>query len=322
MDLRVRLASLNDVREIVEVHCSDVEKWFRWVSGRRIEAEYEELSIEERFMHGGPWMSVETCAIHLNNILTWGQYPLVAEVEGRVVGELELYVGDERGDLGRTAFIDVLVVHKEYRRRGIGTALVRAAKRVAIEEGCCTVSVWPEEKVVPFYRKCDLGEVAYKVVHTVVDAGAACMEMRLHGEYTIEELPQAYNELRDLWFITPRIYSAFTAWLKSKWRLAIGSPKVREGGWIPEVEAAFILESLWWPLESEARLTLWVRRKSDAPRVLAQLCRRAGERGFRKLHLLIESELVERCSALKPFMEVKGREVVLMGRLKETSSCA
>jgi len=70
MDLRVRLASLNDVREIVEVHCSDVEKWFRWTNGRRVEAEYEDLRIEERFMNGGPWMSVETCAIHLNNVLT------------------------------------------------------------------------------------------------------------------------------------------------------------------------------------------------------------------------------------------------------------
>jgi len=68
-----------------------------------------------------------------------------------VVGELELYVGDERGELGRTAFIDVLVVHRDYRGRGIGTALVRAAKRVAVEEGCRTVSVWPEEEAIPFY---------------------------------------------------------------------------------------------------------------------------------------------------------------------------
>jgi len=35
--------------------------------------------------------------VHINYLLTHGQYPLVAELNGRVVGELELYVGEERG---------------------------------------------------------------------------------------------------------------------------------------------------------------------------------------------------------------------------------
>lgn len=60
-----------------------------------MEASYEELSVEERWSHGGPWMSIETCSIHLNYLLTNNQYPLVAEINGRIVGELELYIGEE-----------------------------------------------------------------------------------------------------------------------------------------------------------------------------------------------------------------------------------
>ncbi len=117
MNPRIRVASLDDVRGIVEVHCSGVGEWVKRVDGREVEARYEDLSVEERFSHGGPWMSVETCAIHINNLLINEQYPLVAELDGRIVGELELYVGEDRV-LGRCGFIDVLEVHRDYRRAG------------------------------------------------------------------------------------------------------------------------------------------------------------------------------------------------------------
>ena len=90
MNINVRKASLDDVKGIVDVNCSSVDKWFKYVNGKEVEAKYEELSIEERFSHGGPWMSIETWSIHLNYILTSKQYPLVAMVNGKVVGELEL----------------------------------------------------------------------------------------------------------------------------------------------------------------------------------------------------------------------------------------
>ena len=39
---------------------------------------YEALTIYERWLHGGPWMSVETCAILLNHLLLGAGIPLVA----------------------------------------------------------------------------------------------------------------------------------------------------------------------------------------------------------------------------------------------------
>ena len=60
--VRVRPATLDDVPSIVDVHRTDVHD-------------------------GNPWLEVPTCAAHLHNFLLDGHTALVAEVEGRVVGE-------------------------------------------------------------------------------------------------------------------------------------------------------------------------------------------------------------------------------------------
>ena len=124
LGVEIRLASLDDVKGIVDVYCSSVSKWFKRVGGKEVEAKYEDLTVAERFSLGGSWMSAETCAIHINNLLLNGQYPLIALLDGKIVGELELYVGEEKGILGKCGFIDVLEVHKSFRRRGVGKALV------------------------------------------------------------------------------------------------------------------------------------------------------------------------------------------------------
>ena len=70
--IHVRLASLDDVPDIVKVYCSSVSKWVRRIGEKEIEVRYEDLTVDERWSHGGPWMSVETCAIHINYLLTHG----------------------------------------------------------------------------------------------------------------------------------------------------------------------------------------------------------------------------------------------------------
>ncbi len=49
--------------------------------------------VSERFDHGSPWMSIETCSVQINYLLTLGQYPLIAILNDKVVGGLELYLG-------------------------------------------------------------------------------------------------------------------------------------------------------------------------------------------------------------------------------------
>jgi len=148
----VEFASLRHASEIVEVHRSDLESYRKWTGVGWEEASPEELDPCQWMLNGGPWMSVETCAIHLNNLLTRGQFPLVALVDGRVVGEAELLVGHEGERRGLVAHLSVIDVHRDYRGRGLGRALVEASKKLAQDSGAEMLTVVPEEEAKGFYE--------------------------------------------------------------------------------------------------------------------------------------------------------------------------
>lgn len=303
MSLVIRPASLADVYGITDVHCSDVKSWRKRVDGKEVEASYGEPSIEERFEHGGPWMSPETCAVHLNYLLTSGQRPIVAEAGGRVVGELELYVGEEAGRLGRTAYIDILIVHRDYRRRGIGGRLVERAAEIAEEEGCDTLSAWPEKAAVQFYRKQGM-ETAYRILHVAVDP------QRLgHGqEVEVAELPRDYGAVSSWTFASRRILSAYAAWLKGRWSYALSTRPRRYAGLLAKPEAAFIVEN--WRRSGEARADLWVRDRENAPEALEALCSLCRGWGLSTLHLFIDEELY-RASFPRSGAKILGEELLL-----------
>jgi len=66
LKISVRKARKEDYTGIVEVHCSDVEKWYRCVGSEKVEASYEELTPFERWLHGGPWMDEDTVRLHFD----------------------------------------------------------------------------------------------------------------------------------------------------------------------------------------------------------------------------------------------------------------
>ncbi len=76
--LHIRLARLEDTAGVTAVHCSYTDKWTRAIGAETDVVPYDSLSIAERWGFGGPWMSVETCAIHLNHMLLKRHYPMVA----------------------------------------------------------------------------------------------------------------------------------------------------------------------------------------------------------------------------------------------------
>lgn len=286
--LDIRLATLDDVKGITDVHCSDIDEWFKIEQGKKVAVPYDRLSIWERYEHGGPWMSIETCAIHLNYLLLAGQYPIVVEIKGRIIGELELYAGQEKGVLGKTAFIDILEVHKNFRRRGVGRKLVDFANKIAEEMDCETLSVWPDENAIPFYKKCGIDKKAFDIVHIVIELGRIRMTERTSN---IEEISIRYERLTDLNFITPRHFSGYVVWLKSHWKYAGIPSKTYETGYINELNAAYIIESQW-KSKTDARLILWLDTISMFPQVLTELCNKAKSLGFRKLHLSIAKKLI------------------------------
>ena len=41
----IMLATLDDVRGIVDIYCSSVERWIRYVNGKEVEVDYEDLIV-------------------------------------------------------------------------------------------------------------------------------------------------------------------------------------------------------------------------------------------------------------------------------------
>ncbi len=86
----------------------------------------------------------------------------VADIDGKVIGYLTINFNKALLDIGTTAIIDELVVHKNYRGRGIGNRLVDNAVRKARELGCSEIGVGTEcenEKAREFYKRCGFDEI-------------------------------------------------------------------------------------------------------------------------------------------------------------------
>jgi len=119
VEVRVRVGSRCDIPALVEVERSDTLPW-------------------------SPWMDVEALSRHWDHIERVGIIPLVAELEGRVVGHLDVVLTEEP-PLGSYLYLDVLVVHKAYRRRGVATMLIEEVERIARERAVDMLLVNPED---------------------------------------------------------------------------------------------------------------------------------------------------------------------------------
>ena len=140
----VREATLNDTQDIVAVHLTEPDRPF--------ERPIESLSIAEVCGYGGPWMTIETCAIHLNNLLAWNHVPLVVEDRDRVIAEAEFYIGQDIPPFGRTLDVSVLFVHSAFQRQGAGSLLMEEMIRRARKSGCECATV-SSVGAPAFYRR-------------------------------------------------------------------------------------------------------------------------------------------------------------------------
>lgn len=133
--IRTRRATVRDLPSLVDINKSDVTEWHHFDRhGRGAKATYEELTERERTMHGGPWMSLQSLQGYWLFAQKCEIICLVAEMDNRVVGHLDVIPTRER-ELGSYLYLDVFMVHRLFRRRGVGTELLKAAERLAIEKG-------------------------------------------------------------------------------------------------------------------------------------------------------------------------------------------
>ncbi len=146
----IRPARLDDAAAITEVHCSTMTTWR--APGSQPSVPYTSLDLFGRWYNGGPWMSVETCAIHLNHLLREGHVGLVAEYAGRVVGEAEYYINREPGEYA-ALHLSILYIHAHWQRQGVGRALLEAGLDYARALDLPALTTQPEPEASGYYQK-------------------------------------------------------------------------------------------------------------------------------------------------------------------------
>ena len=125
--MRIRSARVVDAEEIYEVHDSNGES--------------------------DEWVDITECREQIKRMIGLGFPPIVAEADGKIVGELKAWWGEDILALGRSLDMSTLYVHRDYQGRGIGSALVRQAVTLSRQNGCNCVTVWPDPDAVTFYEK-------------------------------------------------------------------------------------------------------------------------------------------------------------------------
>lgn len=96
----------------------------------------------------------------------------VCAVDGeRLVGFVNVV-----GDGGVHAFLLDATVHRDYRRRGIGTALVREAILLARRSGAEWLHVDYAEELEPFYCGCGFRPTSAGLLHLADDAASAILD--------------------------------------------------------------------------------------------------------------------------------------------------
>jgi hypothetical protein len=154
-EIVVRQATLADAHAITDIYCSNVKGGVftrRNPDGTRTPTPYETLSIFERYLHGGAWMSVEMCAVWLAHLLRYGdEIPLVVQANGIVLGEAEITIGNEPAPYGRHLHISALQIHAEADFEILAAGLIDYVKQMASVMKYQQVSVAAPESP-EFYR--------------------------------------------------------------------------------------------------------------------------------------------------------------------------
>ena len=130
--ITTRRATAEDLLAIVDVNKLDVDEWLHWsIQGMGTKTTYEELAGWERQMHGGSWLHIQALQRYWGFMEKLGITCLVEEINGKVVGHLDVIPTKDR-DLGRYLFLDVFMVHKSHRRKGVATTLLKTAEDLAV----------------------------------------------------------------------------------------------------------------------------------------------------------------------------------------------
>jgi len=158
--IRIEPLTERTLAGIVACERADTKQWFWYHSmTEKEETTYERLSPEQRWFHGGPTMDLTLFSRYWSESRQkrFDRFEFFVALEGeKVVGYIAFLIGRESVIPGKHAYIDLLLVHPEERRKGIATRLVQKVESVALETGCQSLYVYPEEMNGPsgkFYEQ-------------------------------------------------------------------------------------------------------------------------------------------------------------------------
>jgi GNAT superfamily N-acetyltransferase len=152
--ITVRQATLADAASISALHNATISTWRRRTpDGEWVPADYDELTLFERWMNGGPWASVEMCAVHLANLLRGSDgIPLVAEIDGQVGAEAEVFIGREPEPFGYHINVSKLTVHPDFAEAGLSSALLTYVVQIGQAIRCKRITVADGEANAALYE--------------------------------------------------------------------------------------------------------------------------------------------------------------------------
>jgi GNAT superfamily N-acetyltransferase len=138
-------------------------------------------------MQGGPWMDPTALRSYWKHIDRLSIIPLVAEIDGKIVGHLDVLFSEELL-LGQFLYLDVLFVHKAFRRRGVAGVLIQQAENLATLRQVDVMLVTPQAYEGPAgltYRK-----YGFKKYLETFNLELSIKSLELSSEITIDTIPQ------------------------------------------------------------------------------------------------------------------------------------
>lgn len=224
--IRVRQALLGDAVGISRLYCALVPQWTRRAEdGTAVQADYAELSLYERWQHGGPWLTVETCAVWLGHLLVGAEgIPIVAERDGEIVGQAEVFVSREAPPYGYHLNISTLCVHPDSQRQGVGTALINYIEQMAGALGCTQITAaYPNP--AEFYDRLGFSRLVSRMrVRMPAEEGRVFYRAK---EMTDDRPAQVGDWMMPL----GRFQNSREEWERMYWMLWNGVPELVEARW-------------------------------------------------------------------------------------------
>jgi len=153
----IRQATLDDTTGICDLFTASIDRWQRMNRQGQVEdLPYTDLTIYERWLHGGAWMSVETGAIWLSHLCSGAGLAFVHEENGEITGYAEAFISHEPAPYGYHLHIGDLTGTNDSVREMLVEHLITQAGGI----GRITVSSTPyDNDKLKFYRKFGFSEL-------------------------------------------------------------------------------------------------------------------------------------------------------------------